>query len=209
MTSRALANKLSNFNRLALRRQYGALAYEVEELREQVDSGFLLTEETTRTHHEAIVTPSSYKAPGAKEPELLSYGACLMLGFTVNDSQAFRRVKIPTYFSSDLKMHLHWSKSGDQNEEGKFARWRVSYLIVSGNNNDINVAPSTVEFETAYASNGTTSRIIYRSPDLVLDGAVAGYYLSLKVEAITPQGIAMASKPSLFSADVTYKETIN
>jgi hypothetical protein len=44
---------------------------------------------------------------------------------------------------------------------------------------------------------------------MALTGFAAGRYVAMKIEAITPAGVAMASEPGLFSADLTYIEEIN
>ena len=72
------------------------------------------------------------------------------------------------------------------------------------------VAPSTVEYEDAYASADAADHVVYRSTDLPLTGAVAGYYLALEVEAIAPTGgVALAGEPALFSVDITFDDYIN
>lgn len=162
-----------------------------------------------RPYHVAIVSPSSFKAPAAKEPTPLEYNAALLLGFTLNTDVAYRQFKIPAHYSDTPTVHIHWTKTGDANEQGKTVRWRVSYRVFDGATQDVNVAPTTVDVDDTYDDAGTTTRIIHRTANVALVGFVANQYVAMKVEAVTPGGVALASEPGLFSLDLVYNEKIN
>lgn len=161
------------------------------------------------TFHTPIVAPGkSTSSPGAG-PQPIAYNAAVVLAFTLNTDDAFRQFRIPASYVSTPTIHLHWTKTGNLDESGKVVRWRFSYLVFDGESEDINVAPTVIETEDTYDDNGTTTRIVYRTPDLALVGFVAGYYCAVKIEAVTPVGTPMASEPGLFALDLMYNQFIN
>lgn len=193
-----------------VRRDIDEAFTEVEGRLDAVEEGSLFAlADKTRRFHVPIVTPALFKSPQAREPSITEVNSILLLAFTPNVDAAWRQVKIPSNYTANPALHLHWTKTSDANEQGKFARWRISYALFNGISQNINVAPTVVEYEAAYADNGTTSRIVYRSSDIPLTGVTAGYYMGLKIEAITAQGTPMASEPALFSVDIMYDEEIN
>jgi hypothetical protein len=162
-----------------------------------------------RTYHANIVTASTFKAPGAKEPSVIEVGTSLLLQFTIGQDAAWRQFKIPSSYSANPSLHVHWTKSSNANELGKYSRWQVSYSCFDGRTMDANVAASTVESEQSYDDSGTTTRIVYRSANMTLSGIVAGWYLAIRIEPVAPTGTAMVSEPALFSADLMFDELIN
>lgn len=163
----------------------------------------------TRPFHASIVTPSTFKSPGTREPTPLEDDAAMYLSFVIGNDAAFRQYKIPAQYAGNAALHVHWTKSGTANEASKVAKWRLSYLAFPGNGGNPGATPQVVEHEGTYLDSGTTTRVIYRTPNLPLTGIVADWYLALRIEAVTPSGVAMASAPALWSADLTFDELIN
>lgn len=168
---------------------------------------------TVRLHHESIVrAESAANAPG-QQPDLEVIGDTIVAEFTVNTDSAFRMFKIPAYYVTGAAFHAHWTKesgiAGNGNELGKLVRWRISYKVWAGEGTDINVAPTVVELDDAYNDAGLTTRITQRTANVAAPGFVANYYLSVKVEAVTPDGTALTCEPALLSVDLTYDEYIN
>jgi hypothetical protein len=180
---------------------------EVHDLRRDVETAFetLETElDTPYIVHESMVAASRSVTRPNQGPTYYTNGVFIGLQFALGTDEAFRTFKIPSNFSANPAMHIHWTKSGDQNEQNRFVRWSIDYLVFNAIDQDVVVPASTVEYEGEYLSSGTTSRVVYRSPNLPLVGFVAGYYVSLRVRALTPAGLAMQSQPVLFSADLMY-----
>jgi hypothetical protein len=161
-------------------------------------------------YHEPIVTPSFGQSLPGTQPVMMSIGSTLFLDFSLNNDAAWRSFKIPHCYVDEAAVHLHWTKVGDQNEFGKAVRWRMSYSIFPGDDAELTAgSPVTVlEYEDTYSSTGTTTRVMNRTPDLPIFGVVANYYMGIKVEAITPVGVAMASRPALMSLDITFRQHI-
>lgn len=180
-----------------------------QDTRRDINPALLEIEDKVRGFHEAIVTADSDTASAAGTPTLESYGSVLVLEFTPNTDDAFRQFKIPHSFVGNAAIHLHWTKSSDADELGKAVRWRVEYTIFNGSSQDINVTPSFVEIEDTYDVSDTTARVVYRTSSVPLTGFVAGYYLGLRVLAVTPVGVALSGDPSLFSVDLTFNQYIN
>ncbi len=164
--------------------------------------------DVVETYHANIVTPSSFKSPGLREPTFIENGALLSMAFTVGVDAAWRQFKIPTAFTGNPSVHVHWTKSSDANEAGKRARWRITYNVFNGNSEDASGEEFTVEIEQTYVDSGTTSRVVYRSSNTALSGFVAGQYVALRVEAIAPSQDAMTSEPALFSVDLLFDQKV-
>lgn len=60
-----------------------------------------------------------------------------------------------------------------------------------------------------YTDNGTTSHIIHETAKVLVPGMIAGYYLSVLVEAVTPVGTPLSAAPVFVSLDFYYKTYIN
>lgn len=163
----------------------------------------------TRSYHASIVTASSFKSPALKEPDPFEQDSTLLLAFTIGTDSAFRQFKIPNSYAGNASVHIHWTKQGSANELNKTVRWRISYRFFPGNAGFLSGTPDTVEYEAAYLSSSVVDRIVYRSSDLPLVGAVAGYYMALEVQAIAPVGTPIVGEPALFSVDLTFDELIN
>jgi hypothetical protein len=169
--------------------------------------------EATRTYHESIVrAESGANAPG-QQPDLEVISDTIVAEFTLNTDSAYRLFKIPAYYVTGAAFHAHWTKesgiAGNGNELGNSVRWRVSYKVWAGEGTDINVAPTVVDLDDTYTDGGSTTRITQRTANVAAPGFIANYYLSLKVEAVTPAGTALTCEPALISIDLTFTEYIN
>lgn len=177
-------------------------------LRTKMQEGAAL-EATVRPFHASIVTPSAGSSSPGKTPAPTPAGSMLLLAFTIGTDQAHRQFKIPSYFAGNPNVHVHWSKTSDAVETGKAVRWRVSYTVFNGSSEDGGGVPTVVELEDTYDDAGTTTRVVHRTANVALAGFVAGYYVSMAIEAIAPTGAALSSEPGLFTLDLTFDETIN
>lgn len=158
--------------------------------------------------HTPIVTPSVGGTVPALQPTNVVVNALLLQSYTVNLDAAWRQFKIPLSFVDSASIHVHWSKTGNGNEAGKNVRWKVSYVIFNGENEDGAGTPTVVTFDDTYLDSGTTTRIVYKTPSIDLVGLVPGDYASMKIEAITPAGTPMASEPGLFALDLVMRQRL-
>jgi hypothetical protein len=169
--------------------------------------------DATRTFHESIVLPSAgTNAPG-QNPSLGAIGATLVSEFTLDTDVAYRLFKIPEFFVGSPIFEIHWTKEsgagGDGDESTKEVRWRISYNVFAGDGDDLNVASTVVDTDDTYDDAGTTTRISHATGAIAAVGLIAGYYLGISVEAITPGGVAMSAEPALITVDLEYEGFIN
>lgn len=194
------------------------VAGEVTDLRRDVEAGFSALEVETDANiaalraepflfHDTVATAGRVVTKPNAGPTYYLSGAFVGLQFALNDDEAYRVFKIPSSFVDTPSFHVHWTKSGDQNEQGKVVKWRIQYTIFSGSGGVVG-AGTTIESELTYLAADTTARTIYRSPNLALTGFVAGYYVSMKIQAVTPVGTPMVSQPVLYSVDLMYNRTV-
>lgn len=164
----------------------------------------------TRIYHEPTVSAAvGTNAPG-QQPSIIPIGSVLTAAFTIGADKAYRIFKIPGNFVSTPAFHVHWTKSSDAVETGNTVRWRLSYTVFPGNGADVNVSPTVINFDDTYDDSGTTSRIIYKTPDIAAIGFLPNYYIGIAIEAVAPlSGTPLTSEPALASVDLTYIEYIN
>lgn len=165
----------------------------------------------TRRVHEPTITPSRGSSSPGQGPTPVINNALLTLAFTPGDTsdRMYRMFKIPTNYVGEPSFHIHWTKNVNTNQSGNNARWRIAYHVFDGIDDIGNSNPQEVQYEGTYLDNGTTTRIVYRSPDLPLTGFIAGYYVTCFVEALTPTGSALSGDVGLFSVDLMYRININ
>jgi hypothetical protein len=161
----------------------------------------------TRTYHEPVLRPSSAVNFGSTTP--IQFGVLLLTAFTLNTDGAWQQFRIPTSYVDSAAFHVHWSKTTDANNLNRFVRWRISYTVFNGIDQVGNGTATVLETENAYLDSGTTTRVVYRSPNLDASGFIAGYYVAVMVQAVTPVGAALTGEPGLFALDLTYREYIN
>ena len=182
-----------------------------EDTRRDINPALLSIEDHTRTYHQAVVTASAGTTIPGQQATVVVNNALMVLAFTLNNDSAYRQFKIPSNYTGDAAFHVHWTKTSNANESGKNVRWKVSYVAFEGHAGAGlgNATPTVIEVEDTYESSETTSRYIYCTPNIAMAGIEAGYYVSMKIEAVTPVGTPMASEPGLFSLDQTFTEYIN
>lgn len=181
------------------------------DLRRDINPALLAIEDHARIYHQAIVSASVGASQPGKQPAVIVSNALMLLEFTPDTDAAFRQFKIPSSYIGDAAFHIHWTKTGNGDESGKVVRWKVSYVAFEGHQGGGlgNAAPTVVEVEDTYEDDGTTDWYIYATPDIPMEGIEPGYYVSMKIEAITPVGTPMTSEPGLFSLDQTFTQYIN
>jgi hypothetical protein len=186
----------------------GGLKGEIFDLRTDVARAFeRVVAEQTRWH-EPTITASRQSAIPGQGATPVEINATLALRFTLNADRVYRVVKIPHAYAGSLAFHTHWTKSTDDNDLGRAVRWRLEYTVWPGNAGSL-ASVETAEVEGTYGDTGTTTRTVYRTPDTPLLGAQPGYYLSLRLSAVTPTGTPLTGAPALISLDVTAQLYIN
>lgn len=170
----------------------------------------------TGFYHEPTITPELGANPPGHQASLGIIGTTIVIDFTVNSDSVYRIFKIPTSYSGNAAFHVHWTKEsgggGNGNHNGQNVRWRISYTVFESSttaNDDINVAPSAILLDDTYTDAGTTTRLAMRTASVAATGFVAGYYLGIMIEAITPAAPALTCSPALISADLTFDQYIN
>jgi hypothetical protein len=158
--------------------------------------------------HTPIVTPSVGGSVPALQPTNVVVNALLLQSYTVNLDAGWRQFKIPLGYVDSASVHIHWSKTGNANEAGKNVRWRVSYVVFNGEDQDAAGSPTVITLDDTYLDSGTTTRIVYETPSVALVGFIPDYYTSMKVDAITPAGTPMASEPGLFALDLVMRQRL-
>jgi hypothetical protein len=177
----------------------------------QGQPGAILT--ATSTYHEPTIVPESgTNAPG-QQPDLDLIGSTMVAHFTLNTDSAYRMFKVPANYVTGASFHVHWTKeegvAGDGDESTNTVLWRISYTVFPGNGADINVAPTVLDLPDTYDDAGTTTRVSQRTADVAAPGFIAGYYVGMCIEAVTPTGTALTCEPALITADLTYTQYIN
>lgn len=172
--------------------------------------------DAVRRVHLPVMVATSTKSVAGKEPSLVECGAAaIVAAFTLNTDVAFRQFKVPyAYAGTYAKMHVHWTKTSDANENGKRVRWRLTGTVFESSatvHGDAAATSGVIEVEDIYDDAGTTTRLMHRTAEFdIAPYLAAGRYVSFKIEAITPTGgAAMASEPGLFSVDLIADEYIN
>lgn len=180
------------------------------ELQAALETEATLLYETETYHFPTITAASGTNAPG-QQPTLVVVGSILTAQMTLNTDAVYRVFKIPLHFRGNPQFHVHWTKSGDADESGKVARWEIACTIFEGNDqDDVAVIGATLELEDTYEDNGTTTRHIYRTADApCTETWVPGWYVGIRVRAITPVGTPMASEPALVGVDLSIIEETN
>jgi hypothetical protein len=151
---------------------------------------------------------------GAFTPDVVFKGNLVYLEFNHPNDTGFRVFKIDTDFKDSASLHVHWTKSQDQSEDGNTARFRIDYRIFESTQVTPGNAAVTGAFidtrDMAYdIADAPADRYVFRSADMPIIGATAGYYLALKITALTPLTGTPVSNPGLVSIDLMYNAYIN
>jgi len=168
---------------------------------------------TTKTFHVPISDPGAgTNAPG-QQPTIAIISTTQVAEMTLNTDAMYRLFKVPENFLGEPVFEAHWTKQsgagGNGDESGKVVRWRISYTVFNGEPEDVNVAPIVVEVEDTYEDSGTTTRFMYKTGKVPATGIIAGDYVSVCVEAVTPVGTPMTAEPALASIDFEYLGWLN
>lgn len=183
-----------------------------QDTRRDINPALLEIENHTREFHAPIVTASFHAQLPGNAPTPIADEALILLRFTLDTDLAFRQFKIPGSYVGDPSFHIHWTKSADADESTKAVRWEVSYHTFPSTSSEAgegNATPTVAEIEDTYDDSEVTTRNIYRTLDVAMTGFQPGYYLTMRVRAITPNGTPLANEPALFSLDLKFTQYIN
>lgn len=175
--------------------------------------GDIATYFATGSFHEPTITAGRGTSSPGQGPDIIVINTTLALQFTPNvtTDRAYRIFKIPTKFVANPAFHIHWTKSNNLNESGKYVRWHLSYTVFNGSSQDIlSGSVNNLYIEDTYDDSNLNTRITYRTPNIPAQNFIAGYYVSIFIDAESPvSGSALASEPVLVSLDLTYDAYIN
>ena len=164
---------------------------------------------STRIIHTPGVTPTSVTFVPGIAPEVVQFGTLVALHYKKDNDKVYGYSKIPTSYVSDASFHIHWTKNVDTNQAGATVRWEIKYNVFDGSSQDVNVGPTnTLILDDTYDDSGTTSRVVYRTPNAAATGFVAGYYVSYEV-GFDPANTTLSSRPSIVSCDLLSRQKIN
>ena len=165
---------------------------------------------STRIIHTPGVTPTSVTFVPDKAPQIEQFGTLLALHFKQDDDKVYGYSKIPTSYVSDASFHIHWTKNVDTNQAGAKVRWEIKYNVFNGSSQDVNVGPTnTLILDDTYDDSGTTSRVVYRTPNAAAPGFVAGHYVSYEVGFVTGSDTTLSGRPAIISCDLLSRQKIN
>ena len=162
----------------------------------------------TRIPHVPVVTPSAVGRPAGQSPEYVVFGAVLALHYTGNNQKAYGHFKVPSSFVGDATLHVHWTKNVDADQSGATVRRELKYTVYNGNSQDAAAAPEVMTWDAMYDDDGTTTRIVYRTPDQTPTGFQPGYYVGVEV-GFVPGSTSLSGRPVLVSVDMLCRCTIN
>lgn len=171
--------------------------------------------DASRIIHTPGITPSRPTAIPGQEPAFVTFGSptTWLLGLHYDKPQVAQAVygysKIQTsYVGPEASFHVHWTKAVDTDQSGRTVRWVLDYHVFNGTNQNVQVAPTQIVWDVTYADNGTTSRIVYRTPNSANLPFVAGYYVGFKL-SYDPNNTTLDGGPVVISCDILARQTIN
>lgn len=169
----------------------------------------------TRVIHTPGVTPSRPTAIPGQEPAFVALGTPTpwLLGLHYDKPQTPQAVygyaKIQTSFvGPEASFHVHWTKNVDTDQSGRTVRWVLDYQVFNGINQNVQVAASQITWDVTYLDSGTTSRIVYRTPNSANVPFVAGYYVGFRLSYSVPN-TTLEGGPTVISCDILARQTIN
>lgn len=163
----------------------------------------------TRIIHTPGVTPTSATVVPGLAPEVIAIGTTVALHYKKNNDKVYGYSKIPTSYVGDASFHIHWTKNVNTNQAGNTVRWLINYTVFNGSSENIEVAPTgNLILDDTYDDSGTTSRIVYRTPNAPAIGFVAGYYVSYEI-GFDPTNTTLTGRPAIISCDILSRQTIN
>ncbi len=90
-------------------------------------------------------------------------------------------------------------------------RWVLDYYVFNGTSQDVQVAPAQITWDVTYLDGGTTSRIVYRTPNSVNVATAplqAGWYIGFRL-SYDPDNTTLDGGPVVISCDLLSRQTIN
>lgn len=163
------------------------------------------------TYHIPIASVSQADGPPGTVPDVQADGplAYLLFDGLVGVQKVYRVYKVPSYFVDGMAMHIHWTKSDDVDRNGETVKWRVSYKVFNGRDEDGDSGGTVLDLDDAFADTGTTTRVVHRTLDVPLVGVIANYYVSISIEKVAPGAGTPMGSPGLVSADLTFTGLAN
>jgi len=180
------------------------------ELTEALEKACGAVYELERIHVPAVTPSAASNSPGKQPTVVLVNASILGLAMTVDTDDALRLYKLPFSYAGNASFHVHWTKSTNTDDSGKTVRWRISYTVFDGKTEEVTGAPATVEYEDTYVDSGTTTRYVYCTPDILVDGEFeSAHYVGVKIEAISPSAGTPLTDPVVVSLDLVYDQQIH
>lgn len=163
----------------------------------------------SRPEHSTVLEATRASGPPGQTPEVIVIGTVACLHWTKNDGVAYNQFKVANTYVSAPSFHLHWTKNVDTDQSGRTVRWQLRYTVFNGSSQDINVPPTgTILWDETYADSGTTSRIVYRTPNASALGIYPGAYVGLELSYV-PASTTLDGRPVLVSMGFYSRNTIN
>lgn len=175
----------------------------VEDVQEQLVVHAEDVQEQIVTIHDPILVPSIEIPPPIGSKGVLSYRI-----MTVGTSKLFVYFKVPNWYVSGGRFHVHWTKSQDSNKAGDKVKWEIAYRVADGVTEECSIADETLSDEDTYDDAGTTTRIVYQTADMPMTGLVAGKYVTATIQAVTPAASTL-SAPGMVALDFLYEAQLN
>ena len=167
------------------------------------------TETVSRIIHTPGITPSTNSTIPGGGPEPIAIGTLLGLHFKRDTDLVYSYSKIQSSFLADASFHVHWTKAVDTNQAGATVRWRLRYTVFNGISQDLIAGPTgTIIWDDTYDDSGTTSRIVYRTPNIAATGFVANYYVGFELGFVAAN-TTLANRPVVISCDILSRNSIN
>ena len=173
-------------------------------------------ERTTSILHKPTITPATAGFGSGNAPVTQAFGTVLGLHYDQPTDVAYRIIKVPNNLvvagntaavEPLASLHIHWTKSNDLAQSGATVRWRISYTVFNGYDDDVSVAPTVIDFDDTYDDAGTTTHIVHRTGNVDLVGLVPGYYIGFQLEYVTANTTLV--DPVCISADMLWRGWIN
>jgi hypothetical protein len=163
----------------------------------------------SRIVHTPGITPNSSTMVPGLGPEPVLLGTLLGLHYKRDDDLVYSYSKIQTSYLSDASFHVHWTKNVDTNQEGATVRWRLRYTVFNGIDDDVAAGPTgIIVWDDVYDADGTTSRVVYRTPNAAAVGFVAGHYVGMELGFVAAN-TTLADRPVVISCDILSRQSIN
>lgn len=163
----------------------------------------------SRIIHTPGITPSVNATVPGGGPEPIVLGTLLGLHYQRDTDLVYAYSKIQTSYLSDASFHVHWTKAVNTNQAGRTVRWRLRYTVFNGTSQDVTAGPTgTIIWDDTYDDAGTTSRVVYRTPNAAATGFVAGYYVGMEL-GFDAANTTLSGRPVVISCDILARQSIN